>query len=160
MSNVKKQFEELYAILEENKAKKISTVMPQLLELMTRKNNASGSATTFYKDEEGDTIAVYCYYHKQWELIADVDYGLKKGTATGLNTMCKQGVSTWTKQQRVKKQKEADLLNQVSSGALAVEDIGAAQTVIIEEAKEIAAREDGHGFDSVDEALDFLNNRS
>jgi len=153
MTTVKKQFEEIYTVLEENKNKKVSTILPQLIELMSKKNNASGAANTFIKNDDGDVVAIFCYYHKKWELVTDAEYGNKKGTATGLNTMCKEGVSKWTKQQRVKKQAEAELLTKVSSGELAVEDIAVEQARILEESKTIIEREDGHGFDSAEEAL-------
>lgn len=157
MSTVKKQFEEIYAVLEENKNKKVSTILPQLVELMQKKNNASGAANTFIKDNEGNVVAIFCYYHKKWELVTECEYGNKKGTATGLNTMCKEGVSKWTKQQRVKKAQEAELLTKVSSGELAVEDIAVEQARILETSKEIIEREDGHGFDSAEEAINCTN---
>jgi len=153
MTTVKKQFEEIYTVLEENKNKKVSTILPQLIELMSKKNNASGQANTFIKDDEGNVVAIYCYYHKKWELISECEYGSKKGTATGYNTMCKEGVSKWTKAQRVKKAAEAELLTKVSSGELTVEDIAVEQARILETSKEIIEREDGHGFDSAEEAL-------
>ena len=149
--NVKKQFEELYTLLEENKYKKVSTLMPQLIELMSRKNNNSGSANTFIKDDEGNVVAIYCYYHKKWELLTEVEYGSKKNTATGYNTMCKEGVSSWTKQQRVKKQAEAELLTKVASGELKVEDIATEQATILEESKQIKPRSDEHGYDNVED---------
>tara|TARA_R100000908_G_scaffold55409_1_gene30688 strand:- start:242 stop:703 length:462 start_codon:yes stop_codon:yes gene_type:complete len=151
MTTVKKQFEELYAVLEENKNKKVSTILPQLIELMSKKNNASGQANTFIKNDEGEVIAIYCYYHKKWELLTEVEYGSKKGTATGYNTMCKEGVSKWTKQQRVKKAAEAELLTKVGSGELQVTDIASEQERILEESKVIQPREDGHGFDDASE---------
>jgi len=151
--NVKKQYEELAVFLEANKAKKVNTIMPQLIEMMQRKNNASGQSSTFVKDEDGNVVAVYCYYHKMWELVSKAEYGSKKGTATGLNTMCKQGVSMWTKQQRVKKQEEAAILNSVASGELAVENIAAKQEEIAEKSKLIEPRADGHGYESADEAM-------
>jgi len=151
--NVKKQFEELALFLEANKAKKINTVMPQLIEMMQRKNNASGQSSTFVKDDEGNVIAIYCYYHKMWELISKAEYGSKKGTATGLNTMCKQGVSMWTKQQRNKKAEEAAILTAVASGELAVADITAKQEEIADRAKLIEPRADGHGYESAEEAM-------
>jgi len=158
MTNVKKQYEELHAFLEANKAKKVATIMPQLIEMMQRKNNASGQANTFIKDDEGEVIAIYCYYHKTWELVRDVAYGSKKGTATGYNTMCKEGVSNWTKQQRAKKQDEAGILNKVASGELAVEDIASEQEKLAEIASKIKPREDGQGYTSADEALEVHNN--
>lgn len=158
MTTVKKQFEEIYAVLEENKNKKVSTILPQLIELMSKKNNASGAANTFIKNDDGEVVAIFCYYHKKWEFVTEAEYGNKKGTATGLNTMCKEGVSKWTKQQRVKKQQEAELLTKVSSGELAVEDIAVEQARILETSKEIIEREDGHGYLEVDEALEVHNN--
>lgn len=158
MTNVKKQYEELHAFLEANKAKKVATIMPQLIEMMQRKNNASGQANTFIKDDEGNIIAIYCYYHKKWELVNEVPYGSKKGTATGYNTMCKEGVSNWTKQQRAKKQAEAAILNKVASGDLAVEDIAAEQERLAEVAKEITPREDSQGYDEAETALEVHNN--
>jgi len=152
MANVKKQYEELHAFLEDNKAKKVNTIMPQLIEMMQRKNNASGQSNTFIKDDNDNVIAIYCYYHKMWELIAKVEYGSKKGTSSGYNTMCKQGVSMWTKQQRTKKADEALILTSVANGDLAVEDISAKQEEIAEVAKNIEPRADGHGYESADEA--------
>ncbi len=158
-NTIKKDFTELYAILEANKNRKVSSILPELLELMTKKNNASGSSNTFVKDDDGNTIAVFCYYHKRWECVSECDYGSKKSTATGLNTMCKEGVSRWTKQQRAKKQAEAGLLGKLSSGELTVEDLPAAQADIEAASKEVIPREDGHGYCDVNEALEVYANQ-
>ena len=147
MTTVKKQYEEIHALLEANTNKKVSTIMPQLIELMQRKNNSSGQANTFIRDDEGNVVAIYCYYHKQWELLSECEYGKKATSATGYNTMCKEGVSKWTKQQRVKKQAEAGLLDRVIAGELSTEDIPNEQVRLAEEAKIIVPREDGHGTD-------------
>jgi hypothetical protein len=149
MTVVKKQFEELYTLLVDNKNKKVSTVLPQLIELMAKKNNASGKAQTFIKDEDGNVTHVYCYYHKKWEDVTVAEYGSKKGTATGLNTMCKEGVSNWTKQQRAKKQAEAELITKVVNGELLPEDLKSVQDQLIEDAKIIVPRADGHGTDEL-----------
>ena len=157
MTTVKKQFEEIYNLLEANSNKKVSTILPQLVELMQRKNNASGQANTFIKDDEGNIIAIFCYYHKKWELLSEVEYGKKANTATGYNTLCKEGASKWSKQQRTKKAAEAALLDQLTSGDLKPEDIPAEQERIAEEAKVIIDREDGLGYETADEALAALN---
>jgi hypothetical protein len=149
MTVVKKQFEELYTLLVDNKNKKVSTVLPQLIELMAKKNNASGKAQTFIKDEDGNVTHVYCYYHKKWEDVTVAEYGSKKGTATGLNTMCKEGVSNWTKQQRAKKQAEAELITKVVNGELLPEDLKSVQDQLIEDSKIIVPRADGHGTDEL-----------
>ena len=149
MTIVKKQFEELYILLADNKNKKVATILPQLIELMQKKNNASGQANTFLKDDEGNVTHIFCYYHKKWEDVTVAEYGSKKGTATGLNTMCKEGVSNWTKQQRVKKQSEAGLLTKIISGELMPDELPAEQARLSDEAKVIKPRADEHGTDEV-----------
>tara|TARA_R110000851_G_scaffold14313_4_gene48490 strand:- start:2373 stop:2840 length:468 start_codon:yes stop_codon:yes gene_type:complete len=148
MSNVKKVFADIAVLLEENSNRKVSTILPQLMELMTSKNSGgSDIGKTFLKDENGEVVAIFCYYHKKWELVSDCEYGSKKGTSTNLNTMCKEGVSHWTKQKRVAKKGKEDLLNQVMDGEVAQEDIGSAMAELELSSKVIVAREDGHGYD-------------
>lgn len=151
---VKKQFEELYALLQANENKKVSTIMPQLIELMSKKSAGGGVGTTFYKEDE-EVVAVYCYYHKKWELVSVAEYGKKASNqATGLNTMCKEGVNQWTKNQRDKKLKEAELLTKVATGLLLPEDIASEQAKIAEECSIIIPRQDGHGCDSLSELIE------
>lgn len=115
---VKKAFVELYEFLEANKNKKVSTVLPELYEMVKKsKNSGSETGRNFIKDEDGNVIAVFCYYHKQWELVANVEYGKKASNAsTGLNTMCKKGVSAWSKQQRDYVKNKDELLNSLLAG--------------------------------------------
>ena len=153
---IKKQFEEIYAILEANKNRKVSTILGELTELMSKKSAGGVDGKTFYKDDKGNLIAIFCYYHKKWEPIANVEYGKKTNTATGLNTMCKEGVSQWGKQQRAKKKAEDELLAKVVSGELDAKDIPNEQARLAEEAKVIVDRADGIGFDTIDELLDWL----
>lgn len=148
---VKKQFEELYALLNDNANKKVSAIMPQIVELMSRKGGGMANGKNFLTDAEGKVTHVYCYYHKMWEDVTIAEYGSKKGTATGLNTMCKEGVSAWTKQQRRKKQAESNLLAQLAEGVLKPEDIGKEQARILEESKAIEPRSDEHGFSDLAE---------
>ena len=146
MSTIKKDFEELFNLLEANSTKKVSSIMPQLVELMSRKTNGGGMASTFTK-KDGVVHEVYCYYHKKWENVSQVEFGPKKGTATGLNTMCKEGVNAWSKQQRDKKKAEGGLLTKVMAGELAIEDLEQAKSMIAERAKVIVPRLDGLGSD-------------
>lgn len=118
-TSVKKQYQDLVAFLQANEGKKVSTILPQVLEMVSGKSTAK----TFIKDHDGNTIAIYCYYHKQWELLSEVEYGKKANTATGFNTMCKTGVSHWTKNQRNKQKLKEELLQKVASGELAYTEI-------------------------------------
>ncbi len=148
---VKKAFVELYQLMLDNPKKQVGTMMPQFLELMQSKSGGGSNGKSFIKNDEGEVTHVYCYYHKKWESVDVAEYGKKANTASGLNTMCKEGVSQWTKQQRVKKQAEANLLTKVASGELAPGDIADEQIKIAEQVKVIEPRDDEHGWDSLEE---------
>ena len=158
MTSVKKPYEELYAFLLDNKRKKIATVMPELLEIMARKKNSSGSANTHLKNDKGEVYAIYCYYHKKWELLSDVEYGKKANSTTGLNTMCKEGTSHWYKQRRNKDKAEKEMLAMLSNGDLLPTDIANEQKRIEEESKIIVPRDDGHGYIDVEEVKEVYSN--
>lgn len=109
---VKKAFVELVKFLEDNQNKKVSSILDDIKKMTMSKKIDS----TILKNAKGEVVAIFCYYHKQWELVSDVDYGAKKNTASGYNTMCKIGVSKWTKQQRNAKNSSQQLLKDVSEG--------------------------------------------
>ena len=131
--NIKKQFQAIHSFLEDNKAKKVSTILSELTSMM----EAKVASKTFILDDEGNVESIYCYYHKEWELVANTPYGVKASTASGLNTMCKQGVSHWTKQQRVLKVGKSQLLDDVADGSILAEEIPSLIELLEEEAKRI-----------------------
>ena len=113
--------------------------MPELIELMAKaKNSGSETGRNFVKDQDGNVVAVFCYYHKRWELVEHVPYGSKASNqATGLNTMCKQGVSNWTKQNRRYQDAKNKLLDQVLAGELDREAMAQEMEVLNAEYKAI-----------------------
>ena len=111
--SIKKPFVEIHKILTDNSDKNISEIMHLLEPLMEAQIRDKNHRT----NENGD-LEIFCYYHKEWEVVGEVEYGSKKNTATGYNTMCKVGVNQWTKQQREFKKAKADLLDQVMNGTL------------------------------------------
>lgn len=119
--SIKKQYEEIVALLEANKNKKVSTVLPQILELCSAKQQSK----TFKLNEEGQVTHVFCYYHKQWEDVSECEYGTKKSSASGLNSMCKVGYNQWSKQQRDYKKAKEQLLEDVASGAVPGDEVQA-----------------------------------
>ena len=119
MTMIKKDFIALIAFLEENSTKKVSTILEEAKLLCTKKTNDK----TFILDSEGNVTRVFCYYHKQWEDVSAIEYGPKKNTASGLNTMCKEGVSQWTKQQRIATKAKQELLTKLSEGEIEVSDL-------------------------------------
>ena len=82
-----------------------------------------------------------------------VDFGAKATSATGLNSMCKDGVSKWTKQQRdLKKGKEA-LLDQLNKGEVEQSNLSELLTELEEASAATVPREDGYGFETLEECL-------
>jgi hypothetical protein len=141
---IKKQFVDLVKLLEDNKGKKVSTIMPDILDLVSSQKRDK----TVLKDDEGNLIAIFCYYHKQWELLCDVEYGVKASRPSGYNTMCKIGVSKWTKQQSVAKKANERVLNDVSEGKILPSDIKVQMKTIEDDRKTISDVDRPKGFET------------
>lgn len=137
---VKKVFAEVFALLsaEENQNKKVKTILSEVSVLMSKSTNAVAETTRY--DEDGKLTHVFCYYHKEWEDVSECEYGAKKNTKSGLNTMCKLGVSAWTKQQRAKKKAESELLTKLAKKEIEVEDLETLQAEILAASKVIVPR--------------------
>ena len=152
---IKKAYEAIVAVLEANLEATVESVLPEVLALAAAKTSTGGGskASTFHRDEDGNVVAIFCYYHKLWMDPRVAEFGKKATSATGLNNMCKDGVSKWTKQNSTAKKAEGALLAQVAAGEIAVEDIPAEQARIAEEAGAIIPREDGYGFETLEECL-------
>ena len=119
---IKKQFEEIFEFLTQNQDKKVSQILPMLTQLMSSKNQER----TYVADDNGNVIAIYCYYHKRWELVDYIEYGRKASTATGYNSMCKEGVREWTKQHNEAKRRKEILLAKVATGQISSEQLNEA----------------------------------
>lgn len=115
---IKKDYVELVNFLETNKNKKVETILAAVREMCSQKVE-----TTFKKDDNGNVTHVYCYYHKVWEDVSQVEYGKKASNkATGLNTMCKVGLNQWSKQQRVAQKEKNELLEKMAKGEVTQEE--------------------------------------
>ena len=141
---IKKAYVELVEFLELNKNKKVSTILDELKGMCESKSGGSDVGKTFLKDEDGKVIAIYCYYHKVWEPLSEVEYGVKTNTASGFNTMCKAGVSSWTKQQRVATKSKAELLTKLGSGEIEVTELSDLQEQIETERVKIVESDNIH----------------
>lgn len=151
---IKKAYEAIVEVLQANLTVTVEEVLPQVLELASAKTGSGGGkASTFHRDEDGNVVAIFCYAHKQWMDPRVVEFGSKAGSPTGFNNMCKDGVNKWTAAQRKRKAAESELLTRVAAGEVAPEDIAAEQARIAEEAGAIAPREDGYGFETLEECL-------
>jgi len=153
--SIKKPYVELVEFLQQNENKKVSSILEEILAMCESKKSSS----TTIEDSDGNLIAIYCYYHKQWELISEVEYGSKANTKHGLNNMCKNGTSHWYKQQREAKKASTDLLDQVSSGDIAVEDIVTKQAEIEILRNDIDMSDAPKGFASEAELYEYLSSK-
>lgn len=156
MPNIKKAYVEIVDLLRSNEHAQVSEVLPEVIAIASAKSGAGGGkATQFHRNEQGEVVAIRCYYHKLWMDPRIAEFGNKATSPTGLNNMCKDGVSKWTKQRREAKAAEAQLLTDVAAGTIAVTDIANEQARIAEEAARIEPREDGYGFETLEECLEY-----
>lgn len=114
---IKKNFVELVQLLQNNKDKKVASILDEVLELVSSKKRES---TVRYNDD-GTVKEIFCWYHKEWEPVEW--YGAKKSSHSGYNTMCKAGVNQWTAQQAEAKKAKAKVLEDVAKGKIRPEDI-------------------------------------
>ena len=129
---IKKQYQELVTFLEANKNKKVSSILEDIVAM----TEAKVQTQTHIRNANDEVIAIFCYFHKQWELLEMVEYGAKKSSSTGLNTMCKQGVRGWTKTQKEVKAIPDQLLNLVMSGELDASELVERKATLEIETKE------------------------
>lgn len=154
---IKKAYQDIVTLLEQNKDAKVKTILDQVIEMASGKSTRAAGSTAI-RDTKNNVVAVFDYYFKRWmPLVGDaaVEFGAKASSPTGLNSMSKEGVSNWTRQQRVAKQENADLLNKVAAGEVAPENIPAEQAKI-EERRQMIAETD-KGFENKEDVLAYLN---
>ena len=154
MSNIKKAYTDIVELLQANPDASVSAILPQVLELASAKSGGGGSrATTFHKNDEGVVIAIKCYYFGKWMSPLDMEFGKKASSATGFNSMCKEGVSHWTKQQRAYKQSQSTLLKDVADGTVAAEDLAAVMVELEEARDKVEPMSIDCGHDTLEELL-------
>jgi len=145
----KKAFVEVVALLEKNKNRKVSTILGQIKEMTAQKANLK----TFITDEAGKVVAIFCYYHKQWELVSKVEYGKKASSSTGFNTMCKIGVSKWTKQNNAVKAVSLTVLEMLEAEEITADEISATKERLVAEAKTIDKTDMPNGYLTAEDAV-------
>ena len=160
---MKKTMVELWTVLTAaaEAGRKVQTVLDEIQPLFMTKGKSAGGNTNrsiaTLRDGKGDVVAIRCYYFKKWmPLIGEhaVEFGAKASSATGFNSMCREGVNLWTKQQRDAKLAQEGLLAKIESGELAPEDIKDAREAI--DAERNTIEETDLGFDELDAVRDYL----
>ena len=158
---IKKTLQPIYDVLVENSNRKVSSILEEFQHLFlakTKGGEGTGLAQkATLRDASGAVVAIRCYYFKRWMPLvgeAAVEVGTKANSSTGYNSMCKEGTNLWTKQNRIAKQAQADLLARVESGEVAPHEIADAKELIEQERKAIADTE--LGFATEDEVIEYL----
>lgn len=150
---VKKQFQDLVNLLEANAEKKVKSIMDDVLALVETKSRG-GSANTTHRDEKGNLVAIFDYYFKQWMPISHIEFGAKASSNTGFNSMCKEGVSNWTRQQNAAKKAESKLLNDAINGDVAPDQMKEIKEQIEADRISIVAHSTGIGFDNIEDLME------
>ena len=113
--------ENVISILNENSNKKVSSIINIIEELKVEVKIIREKK--YLLDSENKPFAIFCYYHKQWELISETEYGTKSSSKTGLNTMCKLGTNKWTKQQKTATKEKGELLIKLMDNEITQDEI-------------------------------------
>jgi hypothetical protein len=155
MSTIKKAHVEIVELLQANENELVGDILPQIVALASAKTGGGGGkATSFHKNDDGQVVGIKCYYHGVWMSPEVADFGKKASSATGYNSMCKTGVSAWTKQERDAKAASSALLVDVANGDVEAADL-AGVMADIEEARIVRVeREDNYGFATLEELLE------
>jgi len=122
---VKKVFEGLITLLQENEDKKVKTILPQILEL-ARAKRRSNEGETYIKNADGAVVAILCSYYSKWmPTVGDkaVEFGKRVGTATGLNSMCKDGLNLYAEQKRIAVEATNKLMQDLRSKAVSQDNM-------------------------------------
>lgn len=158
---IKKAFQPIISVLAANMTATVEDIFEEVQALAAAKTGGGTAGPkalrTAIKDVNGNVVAVQCYYFKRWmPLVGDeaVEFGAKKGTATGLNSMCKEGVKHWTAQQSAFKKATANILVEVEEGILDPADISARRAELEAAKNEIA--ETTLGFETIEEVREYL----
>lgn len=155
---IKKAFQPIMTLLAANMEATVADIYEEVEALTKAKVGGGGSAgTTFHRNSDGVVCAIKDYYFGVWVSPEVVEFGAKNSTATGLNTMSKQGQSLWNKRENAYKKAKNEAVDSLMSG-----DIDEAQMkALITEAEEARSAvetltlDDGsvYGFDSLEDCL-------
>lgn len=119
---IKKAFQPIMTLLAANMSATVADVYEQVEALVSAKVGGGGKASNFVRNSAGEVVAILDYAFKKWVDPRLVEFGPKAGTPTGLNTMCKAGVSAWTKAQAEFKKGKDAVVAELLAGQISSED--------------------------------------
>lgn len=115
---VKKHYQELVDFLQANELKQVKTILDTVYSMTEKKRESIAR----YNDA-GEVVEIFCYYHKQWENLSSIEYGIKKGSSTGYNTQCRLGQRAYAKIHRASAEVDKEAIALLISGELRQEEL-------------------------------------
>ncbi len=157
MATIKKAYIAICSLIAANPALTCEEIYPQVEALASAKVGGGGSSvTSFHKDDEGNVVVARCAYHDKYFLTSEVEFGKKASSASGLNTMCKDGTSKWTTQLSKFKKAKEQLLTDVGAGDVEATDIASITLELEAKRNEVVAMDDFTGYDTLEDAIAAL----
>ncbi len=151
MATIKKVFQPIMSLLAASMALSVEDIYAKVEELACAKSSGGGGVSSFHKVDD-EVIALRCGYYKLWFFPGDQPFGTKASSASGYNTMCKEGMNNWTKQLATLRKGKEQLLEDAGNGIIAPGDI-AAKTAELEEARDTVIPTEVPGFETLEELL-------
>ena len=152
MPKIRKKYEEIISILENNKDKKVSELLDEIRPMVLTK---PGGKTPNYKlNAEGEMIAIFCSYHKKWEDPRIVVFGKKSTSKSGFTSYCLEGMNHWAIQRKEYKKGVIKILDMTIEKKWSAEH-AAKERESLEKKKAFShKREDGYGFEKLEDCLE------
>lgn len=151
MANIKKAYVEIVELLQANMTATVSEVLDEVVALASAKSGGGGSrSSASHIDADGTVTGIKCFYFGLWMDPKVTEFGAKASSSTKMNSMCKEGVSNWTKQQATARKAKAQLLDDVASGEVDASDL-TSKLAEIEEARNTVVEFSGVGYATLEE---------
>ncbi|MCH9758725.1 MAG: hypothetical protein K0U19_06400 [Proteobacteria bacterium] len=87
------------------------------------------SGASYIGDKADNCVAIFCCYHKKWELVENhplignkgVWFGSKDSNHGGLNSYCREGMNHYDKRRRTRLRDDAEVINDMMMGKISRE---------------------------------------
>lgn len=159
-TNVKVRLLPLVQFLIENQAKKVSTILEEVITLASPAPRATTTRTrapSAIRDDADNVVGIYDTYFKRWMPVVGskaVEFGVKASSNTGFNSMSKVGQNHWAKSNGQAKAILDSLLDKVIKGELTPEQVAGQKAEA--DALRITIEHTDDGFDTLEDLHAYL----
>lgn len=157
--NIKKAFQPIMSLLAANMDATVGDIYTQAESLCAAKSGGGGQAAAVYvKNDAGEDVLVglHCSYHGLFFKPEEMPFGEKKSSASGFNTMSKDGLAKWTKQLGEFKKAKAEIVDKLKAGELELSDVDEYEATLEEKRQEIVPMEGVIGYETAEELIASL----